>query len=111
MPQLDENHDGVQVDLAVGETLELSLLENPTTGYHWQFDPTPPPVLEVISDTFEPPDGALGGRRPERWTFRANVAWRRHPLPYVPAVVGDNCSPPVHSPDLGTLLSLQSRYV
>ena len=71
MPQLDENHDGVQVDLAVGETLELSLLENPTTGYHWQFDPTPPPVLEVISDTFEPPDGALGAGGRRRWTFRA----------------------------------------
>ena len=49
MLRLDENHNGGSVDLVVGETFELSLAENPTTGYRWQVDPAPPPVLGVAS--------------------------------------------------------------
>lgn len=71
MPRLDENHDRRPVDLAVGETLELSLPENPTTGHRWHFDPAPPAVLKVESDHFEPPHGALGAGGRRRWTFRA----------------------------------------
>ena len=85
MLRLDENHNGGSVDLVVGETFELSLAENPTTGYRWQVDPAPPPVLGVFSEKFESSGGALGAGGRRHWTFHAqgpgdgtlNLVYRR----------------------------------
>ena len=35
MVQVDEGFNGSQVDLRVGETLEISLSENASTGFQW----------------------------------------------------------------------------
>jgi inhibitor of cysteine peptidase len=66
----DSGHD---VSIAVGETIEIDLAENPTTGYRWRLDCSPAAVLQSVSDSFQ------AGKRPgeegmHRWIIRAETA-------------------------------------
>jgi len=65
---LDEKSDGSTIALAVGEEAELSLAENPTTGFRWRLPPDAPDVAALVVDRFTP--GARpgqGGVRLLRW--------------------------------------------
>ena len=73
--ELDEQADGKEVALEVGEELTLTLRENPTTGYRWDVDKKGGPACELVSDEFVPPSGSAagaGGHR--RWHFRGAKA-------------------------------------
>ena len=68
MIALDEKSDGSTIALAVGEEAELSLAENPTTGFRWRLPPDAPDVAALVVDRFTP--GARpgqGGVRLLRW--------------------------------------------
>ena len=68
MIALDEKAAGSTIELAVGEEAELSLAENPTTGFRWRLPPDAPDAIALVADSFTP--GARpgqGGVRVLRW--------------------------------------------
>jgi inhibitor of cysteine peptidase len=62
MRVIDEASAGHTVALAVGETVELRLKENPTTGYRWQMRQDGAPACRVVEDFAVPDDPAVPGR-------------------------------------------------
>ena len=70
MREIGKEHNGTELDAQVGETLELRLPENPTTGYRWQLRSDGAPVLALLSDSFAPGGGATGSTGSRRWAFR-----------------------------------------
>ena len=70
MIRLTDNNAGQDIETTVGETLELDLTENPTTGYRWHVVSDGKPACEVVDDRFEAGQGTgRGGQR--IWRFRA----------------------------------------
>jgi inhibitor of cysteine peptidase len=74
--EVNENDDGGQVELKLGQMLVVTLESNPTTGYRWQQADNPESVLQHIgeaefkpSQTGEPPLIGAGGL--EIFRFRA----------------------------------------
>ena len=74
MPEIGKEHSGSELNLEVGESLELRLPENPTTGYRWQLRSSGSPVLELMEDSPSPAGEAVGAGRVRRWVFRAAQA-------------------------------------
>jgi inhibitor of cysteine peptidase len=71
MLQVTKDQNGGAIEVALGESFEIQLPENPTTGYRWHLRSSGEPVLEVQDDSFQTaaaPPGAGGVRR---WRFRA----------------------------------------
>jgi inhibitor of cysteine peptidase len=54
----------------VGEPIQVSLPEAPTTGYRWQAD-VDPGALRQVEDRFDPPGEARGGTGERAATFEA----------------------------------------
>src|SRR5262249_53710238 len=71
MVELDKSYDGREVALNVGDTAELTLGENPTTGYRWAFTTKPEPACKMVGDSFEPGGNAPGAGGKHRWKFEA----------------------------------------
>ena len=70
---------GKQVTLATGQTLEVTLSSNPTTGYSWQIADAADGVLEAVGDPayVQDPGPALVGKGgAETFTFTAAKAGR-----------------------------------
>lgn len=65
---LNETQDRSIARARVGDTIVLSLTENPTTGYRWKISATAP--LAAVADDFRAADAASGsgGRRIARFT-------------------------------------------
>jgi inhibitor of cysteine peptidase len=65
------------MDLAVGETLEVCLPENRTTGFKWILESSVERACSLVSDHVEP--GHLAGQPGKRcWHFRAEHAGSEH---------------------------------
>jgi inhibitor of cysteine peptidase len=82
----DKSYDGRSIELRVGDGVKLSLDENPTTGYRWEFVTKPEPVCVMVSDLYiANQGGAVGSGGVHDWAFRAvsvgtgtvNLAYRR----------------------------------
>jgi len=59
--QLSEADAGRQVELHVGDILELTLPVNPTTGYQWETSDLDSAILRPVGEqTFEPSSNAVG---------------------------------------------------
>jgi inhibitor of cysteine peptidase len=71
MVEVDRSYDGREVTLAVGAVVELSLAENPTTGFRWDFVVKPEPACTIVKNTFEPATGSPGKGGIHRWQFKA----------------------------------------
>jgi inhibitor of cysteine peptidase len=71
--EVDERADGTEVELAVGQVIEISLPENPTTGFRWHLSSSGEPACALLDDSFEPPTGGAspgqGGRH--HWRLQA----------------------------------------
>jgi inhibitor of cysteine peptidase len=74
MREITKTDSGTQLDLRVGETLELQLPESPTTGYRWQMRSVGGPALELTDDSFSPASMGVGASGVRRWRFRAALA-------------------------------------
>lgn len=75
MKQLDEGADGREIELAAGEEFELTLAENPTTGFRWRLEADGSPACALVGDEFRAPSEARpgqGGRH--AWRFRTDRA-------------------------------------
>ena len=73
MLQVDESSNGKQIDLPVGETLEVSLSENKTTGFQWVFEKSAKELLSLVKEEVEPGE-KIGEPGIHRWLFRAEQA-------------------------------------
>ncbi len=71
MLQIDKNQSGGEVEVSLGDSFEVRLPENPTTGYRWALHSSGGPSLEIQEDTFEGQGGGdLGAGGVHRWRFR-----------------------------------------
>jgi inhibitor of cysteine peptidase len=67
----DESFNGQTIDLAIGQTIEIRLRENPTTGFRWQLMGSEPAVCAMTSDTFKQEFGPPGHGGEHSWIFEA----------------------------------------
>jgi inhibitor of cysteine peptidase len=72
MLQVDESSDGKKVSFQVGQTIEISLQENPSMGFRWHMVPDSQAApLVTVDDAFVLPPGPTGRGGIHRWLFRA----------------------------------------
>jgi inhibitor of cysteine peptidase len=71
MLQITKSQCGSELQVVAGETFEIRLPENPTTGYHWQRDPLHGPALEFLEDSFDRSGETPGAGGIHTWRFRA----------------------------------------
>lgn len=71
MIEVDRSYDGSEVTLGVGDVVVLSLAENPTTGFRWDFAAKPEPACMLVKSTFEPATGSPGKGGTHHWRFQA----------------------------------------
>ena len=75
MLQIDQRANNTVVVLAVGQTFEIVLPENPTTGFRWELKEAGQPACLPLGDSYEKPAaGALGRPGIRRWRFEAAQA-------------------------------------
>jgi len=69
----DKSYDGRTIDMHVGDGVKVSLAENPTTGYKWEFLAKPEPICVVVTDAYVPNTaiGTVGAGGVHNWEFRA----------------------------------------
>jgi inhibitor of cysteine peptidase len=71
MMHVDQSYNGHEVTLAVGQVMEVSLSENPTTGFRWDLKTKAEPACELVASTFASSGGHPGNGGIHRWQFRA----------------------------------------
>lgn len=71
--QVNEESDGKEIALPVGETLTVTLAENPTTGYLWRLVSDGAPACQLLRDAFEPGKDLPGSPGAHHWVFRAEA--------------------------------------
>lgn len=74
MPSLTEADDGRTVDLRVGETVEVTLSENATSGYRWAIERLDPGIVEVKESKPDYPKDQVGSAGRAPFAFKATKA-------------------------------------
>jgi len=73
MLQLDQKDNNTEVIIAVGQALEISLAENPSTGFRWELQTSGEPSCTLVGVTFDAPSPAAVGRGgTRRWQFKGS---------------------------------------
>src|SRR5262245_6253537 len=73
--RLDQIADNTDVALTIGQELEVTLDENPSTGFRWHLLSGAEPECVLLADNLEPPSEATPGRGgTHRWRFKAASA-------------------------------------
>jgi inhibitor of cysteine peptidase len=67
---VDETFNGRTIDVTVGQTVEVHLSENPTTGFRWQLTSDGGPACVMTGDQFIAPTGPPGKGGDHTWTFK-----------------------------------------
>ncbi|MBN1856491.1 MAG: protease inhibitor I42 family protein [Dehalococcoidia bacterium] len=62
-----------QVDVTVGDTIELWICSNPSTGFEWEEASISEPsiLIQTFHEFLPPEDAKPGGAGQEHWTFEA----------------------------------------
>jgi inhibitor of cysteine peptidase len=68
---VDETFNGRTIDVTVGQTIEVRLPENPTTGFSWQLTSDGGPACTMTGDQFIAPAGPPGKGGDHTWNFKA----------------------------------------
>ena len=69
---LTQADSGKAVTLGSGMSLQVSLNENPSTGFRWSLDAPNDEILEMLNSDYVPATGpGLGGGGQHVWRFRA----------------------------------------
>jgi predicted secreted protein len=71
---IDETSNGQKLDAVLGQTVEICLIENPTTGFRWRLAQAGGPVGTLLRDAFEPGQHAPGQPGIHRWQFQVATA-------------------------------------
>ena len=74
MHRLTESDSGRELSVAVGDAIEITLPENPGTGYRWIVKTGGEPCLSLQSERFERGATVPGRSGVHRWTFRVTAA-------------------------------------
>lgn len=74
MLHLEKTQHGSEVRIPVGESLELHLPENPTTGYSWHLQGNENSALQVQETTFQRSSERLGAGGLRTWRLQATRA-------------------------------------
>ena len=70
--QITEADAGRQIELRVGDMLEITLPANPTTGYQWETIDLDSTILRPVGEqTFEPSSNAVGSGGQVKQRFEA----------------------------------------
>jgi inhibitor of cysteine peptidase len=74
--KVGESANGTTVDLSVGQTLEISLPGNPTTGFDWAYNGAVPSQVTTVSDSYEStaPAGVVGAGGVRTFVLKAAAA-------------------------------------
>ena len=90
--ELNQDANGGQIDVSVGELFSVCLTENPTTGYRWDIATESSPAIRVTRDSFHSESGTVGAPGVREWRFQAEEpgthslalvekrSWQNHPL-------------------------------
>jgi len=70
MLQFTASQTGESAEVPKGESFQISLPENPATGFRWKITASGEPVSKMTGDDFHPSTG-VGGQGIHRWQFRA----------------------------------------
>jgi inhibitor of cysteine peptidase len=68
--RVDETSNGQTLEAALGQTVEICLEENPTTGFRWRMAQAGGRVGTLLRDAFEPGRQAPGQPGFHRWQFK-----------------------------------------
>jgi predicted secreted protein len=71
MKRLSEQDDGREIEIRVGESMELALPETSGTGYKWNFGARAEPILKLEEDAYSQTAAGPGGNRMRRLRFTA----------------------------------------
>jgi inhibitor of cysteine peptidase len=71
MPQVDESYDGKEVEVTIGQTLEVQLNENPTAGFRWNLTSKGEPQCLLLDDSYDVSSTTPGQGGIHSWRFRA----------------------------------------
>lgn len=74
MIRVDQGHNGREIEVPAGETIEICLEENRTTGFRWTCDADGAPACALVEDSYQPGTGAPGAGGTHRWRFGATRA-------------------------------------
>lgn len=67
---IDETFNRREITVEKLDIFELSLAENPTTGYRWEFKSDGEPVCKLVSTEFDTSSGGVGRGGTRRWRFQ-----------------------------------------
>jgi inhibitor of cysteine peptidase len=70
MIHIDEAANGRELQVPLGESFEVRLPENPTTGYRWRLTSPGGGAVEVEEDTFQRSGGGPGAGDTRCWRLR-----------------------------------------
>jgi inhibitor of cysteine peptidase len=68
---ITESDEGRWIKIPAGQTFEVSLPENPTTGYRWSIELFDTSLLQFSGDSFSSQGGAIGGGGMRTFSFVA----------------------------------------
>lgn len=74
MPSLTEADNDRTLDLRVGDTVEITLAENATTGYRWAIERIDSGIVEDGQATPNYPSGQVGSGGEVKFSFRRTSA-------------------------------------
>jgi predicted secreted protein len=74
MARFEENANGREVSLRVGEVFEICLPETRTTGFKWAVEKGGGPVCALVGEFADAPAGPPGRAGMHLWQFRATQA-------------------------------------
>ena len=76
---LTQADSGTSIDVSPGDTIAISLAENPTTGYRWAIDDLDAQVVTLVSSSYATAGGGIGAGGTRTITLRAAQAGTAHP--------------------------------
>ena len=65
--KIDAQMNASQQEVVLGDSFEIRLEENPTTGYRWRLRPLESKAITVESDTYQLEHVAVGGGGVRTW--------------------------------------------
>jgi inhibitor of cysteine peptidase len=68
---VDEKFNDRTIEVTIGQTIEVHLPENPTTGFRWQLTSDGGPACVMIESQFIAPAGPPGKGGDHAWKFKA----------------------------------------
>src|SRR5262249_49840540 len=72
---IDDSYNGKALDIPIGETIDIRLPENASTGFPWTVPSRCASILKMTSNRREPPtSSALGAPGQHHWQLQATAA-------------------------------------